>query len=157
MKAYLGLLQSVSRKAVLLNRAQSGEALVPEQSSFKVSALVEEVELLASGMPSQPAVRVDVGADPAISASIISADRGWLVMMLVNLLSNAFKHVRRGSVSVRISTDDAGRLRLAVADTGSGVPESLRPRLFTRYAQASQFRFGTGLGLYHVHQIVRYV
>ena len=45
-------------------------------------------------------------------------------------------------------------LRLQVADTGPGVPPEDRKTLFTPYGQVSRYRFGTGLGLYHVREVV---
>jgi CheY-like chemotaxis protein len=43
--------------------------------------------------------------------------------------------------------------RSQVADEGAGVPEEMVPHLFTPYAQASKWRYGTGLGLHHVHEL----
>ena len=53
-----------------------------------------------------------------------------------------------------VSIENSGRtLRTQIADTGQGVPAELEPHLFTAYTQASKWRFGTGLGLYHVHEL----
>lgn len=46
-------------------------------------------------------------------------------------------------------------LRLRVSDTGLGVPEAVVPHLFLPYGQASRWRFGTGLGLYHVSELAK--
>lgn len=80
-------------------------------------------------------------------------DRRWILAILTNFLTNAFKSAHEGAVCCRVSCVDGDKgplLRLEVSDTGAGVPDELVPYLFQAYAQASKWRFGTGLGLYHV-------
>jgi signal transduction histidine kinase/AmiR/NasT family two-component response regulator len=74
--------------------------------------------------------------------------------ILSNLVSNAVKFTERGSVRVRIEgvgPDGADGLRLAVSDTGIGIPEEKLPLLFQKFTQldaSTTRRFGgTGLGL----------
>ena len=71
--------------------------------------------------------------------------------ILANYLNNALKFTQRGSVSVHVSMAAAGRVRLAVRDTGVGVAQELGERLFRPFVQADSSttrRFGgTGLGL----------
>jgi PAS domain S-box-containing protein len=81
--------------------------------------------------------------------------------ILFNLLSNALKFTKKGSVEVRASTgplgDGATRVTLAVRDTGIGLSEEQRARLFQPFAQADSSttrRFGgTGLGLSIVRRL----
>ena len=81
--------------------------------------------------------------------------------ILFNLLSNALKFTTRGSVEVRASTaplgDAATRVSLAVRDTGIGLTDEQRARLFQPFAQADSSttrRFGgTGLGLSIVRRL----
>ncbi|HUO12761.1 MAG TPA: PAS domain S-box protein, partial [Caulobacteraceae bacterium] len=79
-------------------------------------------------------------------------DSARLRQVLLNLLTNAVKFTDQGSVRVEARFDAAsGLLRVAVADTGVGVPPELADRLFQRFSQvdASSTRVfgGTGLGL----------
>ena len=75
--------------------------------------------------------------------------------ILLNLCGNAVKFTRKGSVELRLMTKEVEgeslRLRFEVADTGVGVPEAMRHRLFREFSQvdASVTRKfgGTGLGL----------
>jgi hypothetical protein len=80
----------------------------------------------------------------------VHADRQRLKQVLVNLVSNAVKYNReRGSVSVSW-TVEGGRVRIAVRDTGAGIPEEKRSRLFQPFERlgAEQGAIeGTGLGL----------
>jgi len=81
--------------------------------------------------------------------------------ILFNLLSNALKFTKKGGVEVRASTsplgDGATRVTLAVRDTGIGLNDEQRARLFQPFAQADSSttrRFGgTGLGLSIVRRL----
>jgi signal transduction histidine kinase/DNA-binding response OmpR family regulator len=77
--------------------------------------------------------------------------------ILVNLLSNAVKYTPGGSVEVRLSGDEE-RLRLEVVDTGIGIPENQRHRLFKEFVRFGTERTGiegTGLGLAIASRLVR--
>lgn len=84
----------------------------------------------------------------------IVSDAGRLRQIVFNLLSNAIKFTEKGGVSLRVSAEgegDARRLKLAVTDTGIGIPEAKREEIFESFKQADsgttrQFG-GTGLGL----------
>src|SRR5436190_2343508 len=81
--------------------------------------------------------------------------------ILFNLLSNALKFTNKGSVEVRASTSPLGggatRVTLAVRDSGIGLSEEQRARLFQPFAQADSSttrKFGgTGLGLSIVRRL----
>ena len=68
--------------------------------------------------------------------------------VLGNLVSNAVKFTRQGSVRVEIAAGETDWLELAVVDTGPGLSDEDRRRLFHPYARDDQRREeGTGLGL----------
>jgi signal transduction histidine kinase/ActR/RegA family two-component response regulator len=73
-----------------------------------------------------------------------------LKQMLFNLLSNALKFTKEGTVGLRVEQDE-GMTRFTVWDTGVGIPESQINLLFRPYQQlphtASRQAEGTGLGL----------
>ncbi|MGE5475386.1 MAG: response regulator, partial [Bacteroidales bacterium] len=85
-----------------------------------------------------------------------------LRQIVVNLVGNAIKFTEKGSVTLTVEriADAAGApwLRLAVTDTGIGIGEDGRKRLFNRYSQAAAWvsrKFGgTGLGLSICQQLV---
>jgi signal transduction histidine kinase len=82
-------------------------------------------------------------------------DASRLRQVLRHLLGNAVKFTERGSVVLRgistIGEDGSSRLRFEVADTGPGIPEDERERIFERFyqidASATRRHGGTGLGL----------
>jgi signal transduction histidine kinase len=101
--------------------------------------------------------------EPANSITLIEADRRRLIQVISNLLNNAIKFTKEGTVTVSatIQRSDVDRRNgrnegaaaeeeeqviIALKDTGSGIDPELMPRLFTKFATKSYQ--GTGLGLY---------
>jgi signal transduction histidine kinase/DNA-binding response OmpR family regulator len=81
-------------------------------------------------------------------------DEKRIRQVLLNLLSNAVKFTPHGSVRLRVRASEGGsepRLRFEVTDTGIGIPDSAKDRLFKEFSQGDASinrRFGgTGLGL----------
>jgi signal transduction histidine kinase len=88
----------------------------------------------------------------------VVADPARLHQVLLNLLGNAVKFTAAGWVELRVLSCDApGRLRLEVADTGPGIKESARDRLFQDFERldASSAVEGSGLGLAIAARFVR--
>jgi CheY-like chemotaxis protein len=78
---------------------------------------------------------------------------------LVNLVGNAVKFTSQGEVVIELLCPQAGRLEFRVSDTGIGIPEDRRDRLFQSFSQvdaSTTRRFGgTGLGLVISRQLVQ--
>jgi signal transduction histidine kinase/DNA-binding response OmpR family regulator len=79
-------------------------------------------------------------------------DPDKLEKILYNLLSNAFKFTpHNGKISVYLHIDLPNKLRIAVSDTGIGIPDNQKDKIFERFYQidSSQTRAyeGTGIGL----------
>jgi two-component system sensor histidine kinase/response regulator len=85
----------------------------------------------------------------------VSADKRRLQQILINVVNNAVKFTETGEVVVEVSaTEEAKeglRLRFTVTDTGPGIDEATRERLFAAFASgvrpASSQAYGGGLGL----------
>src|SRR5690606_23896631 len=81
----------------------------------------------------------------------VSADHQRLKQVLLNLISNAIKYNRTGgSVTVSCGKVDQNRIRVAVTDTGLGIPAEKQDQLFQPFnrlgIESSQIQ-GTGIGL----------
>ncbi len=80
----------------------------------------------------------------------IDGDPTQIQKVLFNLLSNAFKYTREGTIRLTIADDGPQRVRIEVADTGIGMSPEQRLRLFRPFAQVHRVKDqqSTGLGLH---------
>jgi two-component system phosphate regulon sensor histidine kinase PhoR len=95
----------------------------------------------------------------------VIGDEDRLVQVLMNLLDNAVKYTPDGgTITVQLqalepaSGAEVDSVEISVADTGIGIPEGDRPRVFERFYRVDKARSrelgGTGLGLAIVKHIV---
>lgn len=77
---------------------------------------------------------------------IIRADLRRITQILNNFVANAIKYTLSGTITMGYSLEDGG-LRLYVEDTGIGIDESEKSRIFKRFEKLDTFSQGTGLGL----------
>jgi signal transduction histidine kinase len=82
---------------------------------------------------------------------IIEADKTRMAQVISNLVNNAVKFTKKGTVGVKIARKD-DEVEILVTDTGAGIHQEMIPRLFTKFASKSQT--GTGLGLFISKSIV---
>ena len=83
----------------------------------------------------------------------VYADKDRIMQVLGNLLSNALKFTKQGTITVHSEqSNDKSQLIVKVTDTGLGIDPALLLRLFTKFATKSDK--GTGLGLYISKSIV---
>ena len=129
--------------------------------SCDLEALAYDVITMFSHRAKQQGISLTCRLDPDACVSALCDDTR-LRQILVNLLGNALKFTSTGSVTLEskcIQRDDHRiAIRLAVTDTGLGIPEDKLNRLFSPFSQvdASTARHygGTGLGLSITKQLV---
>ncbi|MBV9094006.1 MAG: HAMP domain-containing histidine kinase [Streptosporangiaceae bacterium] len=98
-----------------------------------------------------PAISAETAAEPAL----ISAPPEWIDRLAGVLMDNACRYAGPDG-QVRISvTSHGSRVGLAVEDSGPGITEPDRPRLFDRFHRATEHGPGAGLGLAIGDSIVR--
>ncbi|HET9953979.1 MAG TPA: ATP-binding protein [Polyangiaceae bacterium] len=139
-----------------LSRIESKEYKL-ERTELDISTIVERALSLIREKAQKGRVRIDVELAPDLPVAI--ADARALEQVLLNLVENAIKYCPPGSrVVVRARVDRAGYVRIAIEDTGPGIPERDLPRLFERFyrvdAGRSREMGGTGLGLSIVKHLV---
>jgi signal transduction histidine kinase len=111
-----------------------------------VSALVADALRLAE--PRAQARRLALLADVPDDLPDALVDQGLVERVLANLVGNAIKFSPEGGGGVTVTARASGDgIRVSVADCGPGIEESLRPRLFSRFAPGSHAARGSGLGL----------
>jgi len=144
-----------------LSKIEAGK-LTLESSPFSLASLVEEVAELLMPRAEEKGLVLATFVDPA-APDRYRGDAARLRQILLNLAANAIKFTSAGRVmiSVRVEMLGAGsdaKLAFAVTDSGIGITEELRGRLFLSFEQADSStarRFGgTGLGLSISRQLV---
>ena len=86
-------------------------------------------------------------------AILIEADKVRIMQVIDNLLGNALKFTKEGTISLSVETNDKRQVVVSVKDDGQGIDPSILPRLFTKFATKSEFG-GTGLGLFISKNII---
>ena len=111
-----------------------------------VPAVVEEV--IGRALPAAQARGLSLVSSLPPDLPPVRADAGLVARVVENLLTNAVKFSPPGSGSVRLEGRVEGdSVVLAVRDSGPGVCEELRPRLFEKFAVGNLPGRGSGLGL----------
>jgi signal transduction histidine kinase len=106
----------------------------------------------SSAIAAQHGTRVHVAAVVPIAVAI-DADR--LMLVLINLISNAVKHGRRGGrVEVLVESDSPRTVTIAVDDDGPGIPPRDRERVFALGERGPTPADGSGIGLALVRMIL---
>jgi len=139
----LGLLNDI------LDLAKIGSGkLEVHPEPFTLAILIDEVKPVAEAYPRRQEVELIWPVMEDIPEVVVDPSR--LKQVLLNLLSNALKFTKQGSVAIQVERHP-GIITLLVADTGIGVSEEAQARLFQKFAQAegghSREFGGTGLGL----------
>ncbi len=113
---------------------------------FDVVAVIAEV--LAELEPLVARSGLVVGFVAAKKLPRIKSDRQKVKQILLNLVSNALKFTRQGSVTA-VASVDADIVTIAVTDTGAGIATADQERIFEDFRQARNMLVhgGTGLGL----------
>ena len=131
-----------------------------EAVEFDPEAVVEDAVELLSARAQEKGLEIATYVAPAARQKLVG-DPTRLRQILLNLLSNAVKFTDRGTVGITVEAEPAADrlgLRIAVEDTGIGIKDEDKPKLFRKFEQADGSitrRFGgTGLGLNICKQLV---
>jgi signal transduction histidine kinase len=128
-----------------------------EQTDF--AAFVAEIASSFRSAMERAGLRFIVNAAPGDGKSApVYLDRDMWEKIVLNLLSNAFKHTFEGEVEVGGNVRD-GVATLIVRDSGVGIPSEQLPRIFERFHRVpnakSRTHEGSGIGLALVQELVR--
>jgi two-component system, OmpR family, sensor histidine kinase VicK len=137
------------RALLALSRAQTRQETV-RVDTLVVRPVLDEV----AAMLEVPAgVSVEVDSPPELA---VLAQRDLAAQVVTNLATNAAKHTKRGSVRLSAGTAPDGAVVIEVRDTGEGIPQAERDRIYDRFHSGhGGQREGFGLGLAIVREAVR--
>ena len=100
--------------------------------------------------------RVELAFERPLAECPIRSERNRLSQLLINLISNAIKFTKQGSI--RFGYELRGQeIYCYVTDTGCGIPQDKKDSVFGRFVKLNHFEQGTGLGLSICHTIVRHM
>jgi heavy metal sensor kinase len=140
----------------LLARADAGEQPILVEELYLDDLVGESVRAVRT-LAAPKGITVVSDAEPDLQ---VRGDAALLRRLVLTLLDNAIKYTPAcGRVTVR-ARRDASFLRLAVSDTGPGIPADLRSQVFERFYRAPRDRGkretqGAGLGLAIVRWVAR--
>ncbi len=129
---------------------------------FELFDTVEAAVGLLAPKAHEKGIDLGVFVDPAARGGF-RGDETRLRQILLNLVGNAIKFTEHGGVSVEVAVcsspdQDLRRLRFEIVDTGIGMSEAVRGKLFEKFSQADTSitrRFGgSGLGLAICKQLI---
>jgi two-component system heavy metal sensor histidine kinase CusS len=161
---YREVLASCLEECNRITRIVQGLLFLAREESSSSPILLEELDIPSEleavkdfyeGLAADAGLHIEVDAPGALCARL---DRTLLRQAISNLVSNAIEHTARGGlVRIRASRESAG-IRVAVADTGEGIPAEHLPRVFERFYRVDGARSlsqrNVGLGLAIVKSIV---
>ena len=151
-----GLL-SVVNDVLDFSKVESGNVVLNQQP-FELLTCLKDATDLFRGAALERGLKLTFQADPGQ----VVGDVNRIRQVLLNLVNNAIKFTREGSVSVeaRVSRADEGRWKATfwVRDTGIGIPQDELASVFQPFRQVlgeqPSTQLGTGLGLAICHQLV---
>jgi two-component system sensor histidine kinase VicK len=119
--------------------------------SDAVSVAIEDIKNQAGS------TKIKMVYEPGKEEMVIHADRGRLIQVISNLLSNAAKFTEEGKISIvvtasKVKDSNQNEVLISIRDNGSGIDSEIFPKLFSKFATHSST--GTGLGLFICKSIV---
>ena len=124
-----------------------------DPAPFKIGEAIEDVATLVSSKVAEKDLELVVRIDPQLPEMFVG-DVGRIRQIVTNLMGNAVKFTEEGHVFIDVSgTVENGNanLKIAIEDTGIGIPEEKARRVFEKFSQvdesATRKHEGTGLGL----------
>jgi signal transduction histidine kinase len=157
-------LKVIDRQAKRLQKLSSDILDVSRIESGNLSYVIEKVrinEVIQEAANSQRLGLQDVEMQTRFATApnmTIEADRGRIMQVLTNIISNAAKFTKQGFIRIETrSFAELNRLDIIISDTGPGIPAEILPNLFGKFVTKStgtENYYGTGLGLFISKAIV---
>ncbi|HXD08413.1 MAG TPA: PAS domain S-box protein, partial [Anaerolineales bacterium] len=142
----------------LLDEAQiQASTTILQETPFSTSALMQQstsgMEILAH----KKGIQLNTSLDPNLPPELVGDERR-LRQIIINLIGNALKFTREGTVSVRFLRPTSEHWEIQVQDTGLGIPKEAQSYIFEPFRQVNSSvtrdNRGIGLGLSITKQLV---
>lgn len=157
IKRYVKIIQSsadrllnIINDIIDISKIESG-AINVSYAEFNLTDLLKEQQMFFQPTVESKGIKLifDLKTDKEI---VINSDEVKINQVISNLISNALKFTREGSIKVIAGIDEEDKIvKVSVEDTGIGIPKDQLKKIFERFRQvknfSQDFNEGTGLGL----------
>ncbi len=129
---------------------------------YRVGDMISEIVNMIWIKAHDKGLKFDVSIDPDVP-SVLYGDEVRIKQIIINLLNNAVKYTKEGSISLHIESETqedekTTLLNISVTDTGMGIKKEALPELFNAFKRVDEEKNrnieGTGLGLSIVKQLI---
>ncbi|MDX4039436.1 response regulator, partial [Aliarcobacter skirrowii] len=125
-----------------------------EKSRFTFLELEKDIEDIYIKLAINSDNKFEINIDDKLPSSVVS-DKALILQVISNLLSNAFKFTKNGSIKLDISlielSKNIAKIRFSICDTGIGISKEFQSRIFEEFFQTdisnTRDYSGAGLGL----------
>lgn len=126
------------------------------QDHFSLKTMLHQLQIMFKSMFSQKSIDFICEFDETLP-TVVLGDEKRIRQVLTNILTNAFKYTKQGYVKFLVYQNETEMFCFDIEDTGSGIKDEDKPRLFSAFVQLDQVKnkkiVGTGLGLAITHQL----
>ncbi|MCD8184088.1 MAG: ATP-binding protein [Bacteroides sp.] len=91
--------------------------------------------------------QAEISFESSLPTLEIETDTMRLHQVLINILVNATKFTKEGSIVLSLEQNERGMAQFAVTDTGCGIPPEKQGKIFERFERVNEKAQGAGLGL----------
>ena len=131
-----------------LSRAERGKLSV-DRDTINVKELIDELAKLYHEQAYEKGIKLQIRNDNHLE--ILHSSKLYVKEILQNFLTNAIKYTEKGAVTIGATSKSSGT-QFYVEDTGIGISQSDKNKIFDKFFRSEDFRTkqykGTGLGLY---------
>lgn len=126
-----------------------------KRAPLRLDLLVQDLALLFRVLAEQKDLVLEIGTLEEVT---VMGDKVRLQQLFTNLIDNAIKYTSKGSIHITVDKNESSSL-VRIRDTGIGIPDGERERIFKRFYRVDKSRSretgGVGLGLSIAEWIVR--
>lgn len=124
--------------------------IIPNSTSFNLPKTIKNIVMIISTYGVNDHVPIHVQYEYNFISNI-ETDKQWFVNIVLNLLSNARKFTNSGEINIVVSYDPiTSMMNLKVIDTGTGISDENKKKLFAPFSQLQNDSGGSGLGLFNI-------
>ncbi|HEX7903939.1 MAG TPA: ATP-binding protein [Chitinophagaceae bacterium] len=143
-----------------LSKLEAGMMRI-ESAPFSVRALVHSIEVMFGAKVVEKSLNLQSSIDESMP-DILEGDAIRLTQIFVNLIGNALKFTKEGTINIKVTGEERDgrkiKVMIVVSDTGIGIEKDKQQDIFSRFQQAddtiTRHFGGTGLGLSIVSELV---